>query len=340
MLKSVLSLWLLTLGSMVLAQFSEELFTDLENIGPTTGNPTNKAGPNIVSTSKSTSKSAPKSTSSNTIRRTKAASAETGTTASTATATTPSTAITTSTTSLPRALEAPSATPSVSAFADSGDSDQSGEDVGTIAATTSGARPNETANTAAANDLSESTAEPELAAASSGGLSSTQKTGIGIGVGLGIPIILGAIALIFFLRRRRSNQRYSSSGSSAAHLRDQPAMSSAAPALAGVSAMGTSPSRHSLPQTPSQHSLAEMSRQPSDLKTVPPSQQPLSRDPSQRSMAVSLPEQENLMPAPPAYEDAPSPLEEHNAEPPSPVSPISPMNSRPPSPMNGYGHQR
>ena len=172
----------------------------------------------------------------------------------------------------------------------------------------------------------------------SGGLGSTEKIGIGVGVGVGVPLIAGAIALFFILRRRKSNNRYGSANSSAAQLQDQPAMSSAAPALAGVSAMGRS-SKHSLPQTPSQHSLEDVRAPPPPVPAPmiqPPSSHSLARAPSQHSIATSLPEQENLMPAPPPYEDAPSPMAEHPERPVSPVSPISPMGSRPPSPLNEH----
>jgi hypothetical protein len=183
-----------------------------------------------------------------------------------------------------------------------------------------------------------SNAQPTTSS-TSGGLSSTEKIGVGVGVGVGVPLIAGAIALFFILRRRKSNNRYGSANSSAAQLRDQPAMSSAAPALAGVSAMGRSSSKHSLPQTPSQHSLEDVRAPPPPVPKPmiqPPSSHPFARAPSQHSAAPSFPEQENLMPAPPPYEDAPSPLEEHPERPVSPVSPISPIGSRPPSPLNEH----
>lgn len=171
------------------------------------------------------------------------------------------------------------------------------------------------------------------------GMTSSEKIGIGVGVGVGGALIIGAVALFFILRRRKANNRYGSANSSAAQLRDQPAMSSAAPALAGVSAIGHS-SKHSLPQTPSQHSLADVPAPapvaaPPAPTIQPPSQHSLARAPSQLSVAPSLPEQESLMAPPPPYEDRPSPLEE-DPEPVSPISPISEMGSRPPSPINEH----
>ena len=171
---------------------------------------------------------------------------------------------------------------------------------------------------------------------SSGGMSNSSKIGIGVGVGVGGALIIGALAMFFILRRRKRNSRYGSANASAAHLRDQPAMSSAAPALAGVSAMGQSPSKGSLPQTPSQHSLADIPAPVENTRAAspprptiqPPSSHSLARAPSQHSAAPPTPEQENLMPAPPPYQDvfdAPSPMEERAGDV-SPVSPISPIN--------------
>ena len=170
------------------------------------------------------------------------------------------------------------------------------------------------------------------------GMPTSTKAGVGVGIGLGIPIIAGALALLFLLRRRRNN-RYGSERSSAAQYRNQPGMSSNAPALAGMSEMGRSPSKHWLPRTPSQHSLVAVPPPPPppEPTIIPPSQHPLARGPSQHSMAHDFPEQKSLMPAPPPYEEAPSPLEENDDEPISPVSPISPADSRPPSPMNDHG---
>ena len=189
---------------------------------------------------------------------------------------------------------------------------------------------------AAQTSGSSSSGSADVSKSATSGLSSAAKAGIGVGVGVGIPLIAGAIALFFFLRRRKStNSRYDSGTSSAAQLRDQPAMSSGAPAMAGISGMARSDSKHSLPRTPSQYSMEAVPPPPPEPTIQPQSQHSLARAPSQHSAAPSLPEQENLMPAPPAYEDAPSPLKEH-PEPVSPVSPISPMGSRPPSPMNDY----
>lgn len=173
--------------------------------------------------------------------------------------------------------------------------------------------------------------------------SSTNKVAIGVGVGVGIPVVAGALALLFLLRRRRSSRDRYGSSRSAASYREQPAMSSGAPALAGMSDMGRSPSKHSLPHTPSQHSLATMPPPPPgpEHKIMPPPQHSFSieRAPTQHSITPSLAEQHTLMSPPPAYDydDAPSPMDEH-PEPVSPVSPISPADSRPPSPM--HDHER
>jgi len=177
--------------------------------------------------------------------------------------------------------------------------------------------------------------------ANDGGLTTAVKAGLGVGLGVGIPLIAGALALFFILRRRRANNRFSSGGVSTQHLREQPAMASAAPALAGMSEMGHVDSKHSLHRTPSQHSLASVPEPPLQPMMIPPPQQPLSRGPSQHSAGPSLSERESLMPTIhlPPYDEAPSPLHEHpHDEPPSPVSPISPADSRPPSPL--HDHER
>ena len=188
----------------------------------------------------------------------------------------------------------------------------------------------------AASGGSTSTAIYSSSDHSSGGLTSAEKAGVGVGVGVGIPLIAGAIALIFFLRRRRSN-RYGPSGPSASELRGQPAMSSAAPALAGASELGRAPSQHSLPRSASHRSLEVATASAPDPTIVPPSQHSLGRAPSQHSVGPMSPEQQSLMTPAPAYDEAPSPMQEYREEPEpepvSPVSPVSPMGSRPPSPM-------
>ncbi len=181
------------------------------------------------------------------------------------------------------------------------------------------------------------------------------KIGLGVGLGLGIPLIAGLV-YFFFIRRRRNQTRYSSGGVSAQHLRSEQNLPSAEPAMSstardmgglGMAAMDYRDSKHSLHQTLSHHSMVTVPEQQEPPIIVPPppqQQHGLTREPSQRSLAPSrhsaapsLGERESLMPTLPPYDEAPSPIEQHDPyEPASPVSPISPIGSRAPSPLHDY----